>query len=119
MAIKRVDRFHDPVFAIIMPNDDDVAPAEMNVPREDDYAVANAVDRIVEIAIAATDAIPILARMLVRTKAARLVITSPVRVPDWEIETVRQLAMRYRVRVAFKCHLRLDAANEGRDQGAS
>ena len=120
MSIERINRFLDPVFAIIVPNDDYVAPAEMNVPRQDDHALANAVDRIVQIAIAAAAAVPILTRMRVGTKAARFVVALRVRISDREVETVGQFGERSRCwDVAIKRDLRLNAPNEGRDEYAT
>src|SRR2546421_12758909 len=59
MAVERIDIFHVAALAIRVPHDDDVSPTQVNVTGEDDDSVADAVNRISQISVAAADAVPV------------------------------------------------------------
>src|SRR5947199_7385958 len=90
MSIERIDRFDLAIFAIRMPDDDYVAPAAVHIVGKNNYALADARHRVAKIAIAAADAIPIFAEMVIRSVAPRFVITLGIRLTDRKIEAVRQ-----------------------------
>ena len=77
-----------------MPDDDDVPPALMTIARKDNHAIANAVDRIAEIGVAAANSIPVFAQVAMGSKSASFVIAAGVGSPNWKIETVRQFRER-------------------------
>ncbi len=89
MSVKRIDIFHGAIFAERVPDDDDIAPAHVTIARKNDDAIANAINRVTQIGIAAADSVPVFTEMAVRTEAARLVITLRVGLADWEIKAVR------------------------------
>src|SRR2546423_12916125 len=59
MAVERVDVFHVAALAISVPHDNDISPTQVNVAGEDDDSIANAVNRISQIRVAAPDAVPV------------------------------------------------------------
>ena len=106
MPVKSIDRFQISFLAECVADDDDIAPAEMHIAREHHHTVADAVNRIAQIAVAAADAVPIFAEMTVGPVAACLVIALRVRFSDGKIETigeprvghVRPIAQSHRLR---------------------
>src|SRR5439155_21187689 len=72
MPVKSIDRFQISFLAECVADDDDVAPAEMHIAREHHHTIADAVNRIAQIAVAAADAVPIFAEMTVGPVAACL-----------------------------------------------
>src|SRR5581483_3027344 len=94
MPIKGIDRSNRAALAVTVPHDDDVAPAHMTVPRKNDQTVANAINRVAQIGVAASDAVPIFSKMSVRTKPARLIITLRIGSPDRKIESIREFRER-------------------------
>src|SRR4030081_707647 len=73
-----------------MANDDHVSPAMVTVTRKDHYAVADAINRIAQIGVAATNSVPIFAEMSVRPHSARFVISTRIRFTHRQIKTIRQ-----------------------------
>ncbi len=90
MPIKRIDVSRPDSVAIRVPHDDNVPPALMTIARKNNNAVADALNRIAQIGVAAANSIPIFSQMSVRTKAARPIITARVRFTDRHVESIRQ-----------------------------
>src|SRR6266480_1651672 len=94
MAIKRIDVLNRSSFTKSVAHNDHVAPALMTIARKNYYAVADAVNWIAQVGVAAANAVPIFAQMSLRPETARLVITLRVRFPDGEIKSVGQFGKR-------------------------
>ena len=88
VAVEGIDVADGAAFIIGVAQDDDVAPAEFVIDGEDDDAVADGINGIAEIGVAAAGAVPVLAQVAVRAKAARFVIISGVGDADGEVEGV-------------------------------
>jgi hypothetical protein len=106
MAIERIDIFYRAAFAKGVPHDHHVSPPLMTIARKNDYAVADAVNWIAQIGVAAPNAIPIFPEVSMRPETARLVITLCVRFSHRKIKPIGQLRKRGR---ALKAD-RLDGA---------
>ena len=92
MSVERVDGFDGVAFgglAEAVADHDDVPPAHVHVPRQDDDPVAGAVDRIAQVGIAAAVAVPVVAQVPVGGKAARLVVAVGVGPAHGEVEAIR------------------------------
>src|SRR5579864_5292916 len=63
MSVERIDAARHAAIAICVTNDDYISPALVTITCEHDHAVANAVDRIAQIGVAAANSIPIFAEM--------------------------------------------------------
>src|SRR6202011_5452253 len=63
VAIKRIDILDHPIFTITVAHDHDVAPAHVTIPRENHHPIANTVNRVAEVGVAAANSIPIFAKM--------------------------------------------------------
>src|SRR5258708_5796888 len=77
-----------------MANDDHISPALVTVARKDYYAVADTINGIAQIGVAAADSVPIFAEMSVRPHSARFVISTRIRFTHRQIKTIRQFRER-------------------------
>src|SRR3954468_19123575 len=91
VAVKGVDVFHAPAFAIGVPHDDNVAPPQVDVAGKYNDAVTDAVNGVPKVGIPAPNSIPVFPKMSVRTKAAGFVVTFRLWFSDWKIEAVGDL----------------------------
>ena len=88
VPVQRIDVFDLSVFTIAVPDNEHVPPAHVTIARKNDDALADAVNRIAEISVAAADPVPIFTEMAVGPKSTRLVITDRIRFTDREIKTI-------------------------------
>ena len=92
MSVEAIDHLHRAAFGrfpIRVAHDDHVAPADMDVAREHNDPITDGIDRIAQIRIAATVAIPVFAQVPVGRESARFVVSDRVRPAHREIETIR------------------------------
>src|SRR3954452_19963379 len=94
MPVERIDRARAATFTIDVANNDHVPPALMTIPRKDDNAVTDHINRVAEVRIAAARSIPVFSHMSVRAKSTRLVITAGFTFTDRKIKSVRDFGKR-------------------------
>src|SRR4029453_6286174 len=86
MPVERIDRAHASAFAVGVSDNDHVPPALVAIACENNNAIANDVNRIAQIGIAAANSVPIFTHMPVRSIPARFVVTTRLPFPARKTE---------------------------------
>src|SRR5580765_6956095 len=88
VPVKGVDIADVAIFAVSVADDDHISPTQVDIARENNNAVANAVDRVAQIGVATADAVPIFTDMAAGPETTRFVVAFRLRLPNREIKTV-------------------------------
>ena len=93
VGIHGIDGLEFPALDIGVADDDDIPPTHAGIVGEGDEAVADAVNGGAEVAVAALDIVPILARVVI-LPAARHVIAVAIGLSDGQVKTVGDTDIR-------------------------